>query len=217
MRNVTVLVLCVVTVLAGAGLIWCGVTATPTPDGWSRDREGALVIPAPHVGHDPHPSPVGPVAQSAPGQSGSRVIIPAVGIDARIAGRLSQRDDGGWYPPAHGVAWAAGSAPLSAASGTTTLAGHVWSTGEPGVFFRLREVRVGHEIAVTDEGRHLSRYRVTDITVTPKAMLPPSAWGTRSGPRRLILVTCGGRETGRAGHRSWDSNVIVVAEHVKDV
>jgi len=216
MRNATVLVLWMVTVLAGAGLIWYGVTATPTPDGWSRDREGALVIPAPQVGHNDHPSPVGPTvdASNVSRSGGTRVVVPSVGIDAPVEGVLARRGDGGWYPPAHGVARARQSAPVSARRGATMLAGHVWSVGDPGVFFNLHDVRLGAEVAVVADGQ-VERFRVTDVNVTPRTELPGWVWGDRSGPRRLILVTCGGRETTHAGHRSWDSNVIVVAAPIK--
>ncbi|MCM4179315.1 hypothetical protein HMPREF2768_00025 [Propionibacterium sp. HMSC068C01] len=214
MRRVIGLVACLVTAVVGSVLVWHGIDAGRTPQGWSRDSHGALVIPAPQTGHNPHPSPIGPVASPTPHQAGARVIVPAVGIDAPITGRLSQRTDGSWYPPAHGVARASQSAPLSAPSGTTMLAGHVWVVGDPGVFFRLREVHLGNEVAVTDQGR-VQRYRVTDITVTPKMKLPQWAWGTLSGPRRVILITCGGHETVRDGHRMWDSNVIVTATRIK--
>lgn len=213
-RRVIGLVTCLVTAVVGSVLVWHGIDAGRAPQGWSRDRHGALVIPAPQTGHDPHPAPVGPVARPAPGQSGSRVIVSAVGIDAPITGRLSRHGDGSWYPPAHGVARGSQSAPLSARSGTTMLAGHVWVVDEPGVFFRLREVRLGHEIAVTDQGR-VDRYRVTDITTSPRATLPQWVWGTSTGPRRVIMVTCGGHETVRDGHRMWDSNVIVTATRIK--
>ena len=56
------------------------------------------------------------------------------------------------------------------------------------------------------------RYRVTTVKIVRKDALPSSIY-TRTGPARLVLVTCGGPFNAKAGH--YRDNVIVTATPVR--
>jgi LPXTG-site transpeptidase (sortase) family protein len=128
--------------------------------------------------------------------------VSAVGIDTR-SGALGIPSDirrVGW--------WRDGAAP-GASAGTVLLAGHVDSAEHgAGAFYALRRARRGDTIRLTADGGAL-RYRVTSVRRVRKSALPSSIY-TRTGPPRLVLVTCGGPFD---GHHYRD-NVIVTAESV---
>jgi hypothetical protein len=122
--------------------------------------------------------------------------VSAVGIDTK-EGALGIPSDirrVGW--------WRDGAAPGDD-QGTVLIAGHVDSARDgAGAFYALRSARRGDVIRV--ERR---RYRVTSVRRVRKQALPSSLY-RRTGPARLVLVTCGGPFD---GHHYRD-NIIVTAE-----
>ncbi|ASR55806.1 class F sortase [Cellulomonas sp. PSBB021] len=99
--------------------------------------------------------------------------------------------------------------------GNTLVAAHVDSrlTGI-GPFARLRDVPPGATVTVTDADGTAHRYRVTGVEKIPKDSAPLDVWFARSGPPRLVLVTCGGTWQADIGH--YSDNVVVTAEPVAD-
>ena len=81
-----------------------------------------------------------------------------------------------------------------------------------GPFSRLRDVPSGAPVAVTDADGTVHRYRVTDVESIDKDSAPLDVWFARSGPPRLVLVTCGGTWQEDVGH--YSDNVVVTAEPV---
>jgi len=141
----------------------------------------------------------------------TRVRVTRLGIDARVsgvgidmrAGALGTPNDidrVGW--------WRDGAAP-GASVGTILLAGHVDSAKRgAGAFYALKTARRGDRIElVSDDGR-TRRYRVTSLRTMRKSALPAEIYSS-TGPRRLVLVTCGGPFDNRAGH--YRDNVVVTA------
>jgi LPXTG-site transpeptidase (sortase) family protein len=122
----------------------------------------------------------------------------AVGVDERGELAVPGPAQVGWYR--YG--------PAPGEPGATVLAAHVAYDGVDGVFRHLADLDVGDEVVVsTDEGA-LRSYRVSSVGEHPKEALPAEVWA-RTGPSRLVLITCGGSFD--AERRSYERNVVVWA------
>ena len=141
----------------------------------------------------------------------SRVDIPSLCIHAPM--RATSVVDGQLVIPSdvHEVGLDEDSARLDAHVGTTIVAGHVNFVGQgQGSFYFLRDVKPGADIAVSDAAGRRTQWRVYQVRSVRKSMLPKDIWSTR-GPRRLVLVTCGGVLLHRAGGNTYEDNVLVYA------
>ncbi len=161
------------------------------------------------------PPPPPSVAERAAARQAppARVLVPSVGLDARVEGvgvtprgDMTVPDDpavAGWYRY--------GPEPGST-EGSAVLVGHLDSeTGDLGEFAALRDVRAGDTVEVRRAGAEPVTYRVTARTTVPKDELPPSAF-RRSGPPVLTLITCAPPfEPERGG---YTANLVVTAEPV---
>jgi hypothetical protein len=182
-----------------------GGTSTPCRDA----AEIALVTPQIITGRNDHAAYV--AAPGVGGRTPTRVTIAARGIDAplvpvgisvsqHVLGAPEQIDQAGW--------WADGKAP-GAKSGTVLIAGHVDSAAEgPGAFFELPHAAVGDRVQVRTRNGRTYTYRVVSVRLYPKAQLPIGVW-SRTGPARLVLVTCGGPFDTVSRH--YRDNVVVTA------
>lgn len=206
-------------VAAGIGLlVWAVLPRPPqAPEGLALD-DGDLVVPSATPTRVQHPVPVGPTASvasmapSTPGDEAGRVVeIPALGVRAGVGADLRRDRFGGWIPDNDSLGRWPQSAPFGASSGTTMLAGHVWVGQRPGVFASLRHIQAGNVVVVRD-GDTVERFLVSSITQYPREAMPLDVWGGRSGPRKLVLVTCAGRaERDGDGRRHWSQNLVVEA------
>ena len=111
----------------------------------------------------------------------------------------------------HTVGIWTGGAPLDATTGTTTLVGHVNYVGQGnGAFHDLAFVQVGSTVTTVDATGRATSWVVTAITTTAKTDgVNPAALAGTPGPRRLVLVTCGGQYDGNL--QSYSDNVYVWA------
>lgn len=150
-----------------------------------------------------------PKAPAAPGTPVS-VTVSRVGISSSLQ-PLGLEPDGSLQPPSRfeQAGWyAKGIRP--GAVGPALIAGHVDSVAGPAVFYRLREVRVGDDIAVRDSLGAIRHFTVTDIQSYPKSKFPTEAvYGPTPLPV-LRLVTCTGNFD--ASKRSYVDNLVVSAE-----
>ena len=136
----------------------------------------------------------------------SHVYVPSLRIDAPwtrepvTAGGLSIPAD------VHTVGLAAAGQP-GGVVGTVLLAGHVNYVGQgAGALAELYRVAPGALVLLTDEHARVSRWVVTGLDDPLKRDVDKRIF-TASGPRRLVLVTCGG-----AVHDGeYDRNIIVTA------
>lgn len=109
-----------------------------------------------------------------------------------------------------------GGADVNAAQGTTLLAGHVDYVGQgAGAFYRLYRVEPGAVVVVTDGTGQATVWRVTSLSVIVKTALPAQLF-TNSGPRRLVLITCGGpllhqTDSNGQSYNTYRDNVVVTA------
>ncbi len=103
------------------------------------------------------------------------------------------------------------SAPLGARQGTTIIAGHVDNASQgDGAFYFLYQIKPGALITVTSPGHDTTSWRVYKTEIAEKTALPPGIWAL-AGPRRLVLVTCGGPlEHTQAGNTYLD-NILIYA------
>jgi hypothetical protein len=199
------------------------VLAVGVPVGWELTRPptaaGVSVVqalaatspgtPAPAgravVTRDATPAPVAEVPSPV------RLAVPTLDMDAPVDavgvtpdGQMSLPDDVarvGWYRfgPAPGQA------------GSAVLAGHVDSRAQGlGALAPLREATPGDEVQVTDGAGALTRWRVVGRELVEKPAVPLSSLFSRTGPPRLVLITCGGPFLPEL--RSYRDNVVVVAE-----
>ncbi|WP_278234556.1 class F sortase [Isoptericola sp. AK164] len=181
-------------------------SATPEPaqqDGADRaqDRSG---LDLPEV-----PVASAALTEAAPAPPPDRLVVHGlletpvrpVGVDPDGTMELPESGDvAGWYRfgPAPGDP-----------EGATVLASHVDTQDGVGQFARLTEASAGDDITVTDADGTRHRYTVTDITRYSKEAVPLDQFFDRSGERRLVLVTCGGRWDAEAGH--YEDNLVVTA------
>ena len=148
-----------------------------------------------------------------PGRDGPRPVaigIEAIGVRAPVVPVGVERrsesvevpadvDTVGWYRfgPSPGM------------PGSAVLLGHVDSRVRgAGVFFRLRELRVGDTVTVAFANGSTRSFHVAARRSYPKGELPAFVFG-RTGRAMLTLLTCGGSFDAAAG--SYSDNVVVVA------
>ncbi|GIG23650.1 hypothetical protein Cch01nite_43740 [Cellulomonas chitinilytica] len=175
----------------------------------STRRPSPVEPPAPVPVHD---AALGaqrpPVAAPAP----VRLVVPDARIDMPVDA-VGVQDDGQMQIPedADRAGWYRfGPAPGDPA-GTTVLAGHVDSRlSGVGQLARLREVGVGATLTVSTVDGKDHAYRVVDVQRVPKEAAPVDLWFDRTGPPRLVVVTCGGTFRRDTGH--YADNVVVTAE-----
>ena len=190
--------------IAGTPLI----AGVDTPCG--EETETTLVRPLILTGRGDRAGSAAAAAANALTAEPTRVALRRLGIDAPIAAVDIDTASGvldvplnigrvGW--------WRDGSLP-GASAGTILLAGHVDSARRgAGAFYALKGARRGDTITV-QSGDATRSYRVTSLRRVRKAALPTGLF-TRSGARRLVLVTCGGPFEAKT--KRYRDNVIVTA------
>ena len=100
-------------------------------------------------------------------------------------------------------------APTPGELGPAIIAGHVDWDGSPGVFFALRDLASGAEIAVEREDGSTAVFRVSSVEQFPKGEFPTDAVYADIDHAGLRLITCGGSFDRQA--RSYRDNIVVFA------
>jgi sortase (surface protein transpeptidase) len=112
----------------------------------------------------------------------------------------------------HLVGWWIASALPGSSQGSTVLVGHVDSAQAGlGAFGPLSAVTPGTTVSLSD-GVTSTDYRVTSLQYLEKGTGLPAELFARSGPPRLVLITCGGEFDEDTG--SYEENVVVTATPV---
>ncbi len=172
---------------------------------------GALVVHEPQVlSLGALPSGGLPVRAPQPPQPDPDAIsLPSVGVTSRLvplgisaAGVLDVPKDyklAGW--------WSSG--PKPGADGAAIVVGHVDSKTGPGVFYRLKQTKVGDEITVHRADNSTVVFVVDAVRQYAKQSLPTSVvYGSTPTPS-IRLITCGGSFDPKA--KSYRDNVVVFA------
>jgi LPXTG-site transpeptidase (sortase) family protein len=153
-----------------------------------------------------------------------RFVIPGLYIDAPV---ITEGLDENAAPKVPGrpdqVAWYDFSA-SPGLTGNAVFTGHVdWQTDDgvpiPGVFYRLREMKIGDVIEVALEDGASLEYRVTGNVATPYD--DPNVVKVMNGTDRdvITVITCGGTwlSNGRSANGgNYSHRIIVRAERVLD-
>jgi sortase (surface protein transpeptidase) len=179
--------------------------------------------PSPSVAPEPPPVfvPTVPIVDAAVQSQApaaappSQVSVASLGVDVPIipvglddAGNMELPADpaiAGWYKY--------GPAPASPA-GATVVAAHVDSLKYGlGPFAALADAAPGTEIVVTGPTGEARAYSVSTVETTGKGEVAWASVFDRTGPPRLILVTCGGEFDYSTRH--YLSNVIISATPVE--
>jgi hypothetical protein len=138
-----------------------------------------------------------------------QLIVPALGIDSRLAGLRVDRegrlqtpqdyDRAGWYRD--GV--------VPGDPGPAVLVGHVDSHSGPAVFFGLSSLKKGDIALVRRADGTTVTFVVQSIESFPKDEFPTErVYGSTEGPE-LRLITCGGEFDRRSDH--YLNNIVVFA------
>ncbi|MDT8909525.1 class F sortase [Amycolatopsis sp. PS_44_ISF1] len=185
-------------VAVGAALLLggCGAGTTPAPPPVSRAQ------------------PVGPETAAVaelPKSDPVSLDIPSIGAHSSLVPLGLNPDDTVQVPPV--------STPLQAGwyefgptpgeTGPAVVLGHVDGNKHKGIFYRLKEVKPGDEVAIARRDGRTAHFEVTKVDEVPKDVFPSDAvYGDTAGPE-LRLITCGGGFD-HAAHNYVD-NIIVYA------
>jgi len=139
-----------------------------------------------------------------------RVEVASIGVDSSLMD-LALQDDGSLEVPPDGTSagWYTG-APTPGELGPAVIAAHVDWDGEPGVFYRLRDLRLGAEIDVLREDGTTAVFVVTRVEQFAKDEFPTQTVYGDIDHAGLRLITCGGSFDSAA--RSYVDNIVVFAE-----
>jgi sortase (surface protein transpeptidase) len=163
----------------------------------------------------PTPRPVAaPTTQVTPMAASTpvRVQIPAIGVNSGLMALGLQADGTLQVPPSGFPAgWYTG-APTPGQLGPAIIVGHIDWGGHEGVFYHLRDLRPGDEVAVARVDGTTATFRVTQVQEYPKRSFPTNAvYGDINHPG-LRLITCGGAFDQQA--HSYVDDTVVYADLV---
>jgi sortase (surface protein transpeptidase) len=138
-----------------------------------------------------------------------RISIPAIGVNARVI-RLGLNPDRtievptnladtGWFEPG----------PEPGEQGSAVIVGHLESLAGPGVFARLRELRVGQTITIRLQDGSTVRYVADSMIRVPKSRFPTNRVYAQTKQPTLRLITCAGKMNAATGYHP--DNYIVFA------
>lgn len=158
--------------------------------------------------------PLGTMATSTPlnpGQYPTRLLIPALGINAKIEavginlkGNMaapSNFADVGWYR--YG--------PVPGQIGSANLAGHVDNgLALPGVFKPLDQIKTGDQIFIETKNGSQLRFVVAEIRTYPYQDVPLDLLFNQNDAVRLNLITCAGKLLTK--DRTYDQRLVVFAK-----
>jgi sortase (surface protein transpeptidase) len=136
-----------------------------------------------------------------------RIIIPAIGVNAGVVPLGLNPDhtievpsnlaDTGWFRPG----------PEPGEQGAAVIVGHLEGRGGRGVFYRLRELRVGDVITIRLHDRSTLHFVARSMLRVPKNRFPTRRVYARTREPTLRLITCAG-ELNPATGRHPDNYIV---------
>jgi LPXTG-site transpeptidase (sortase) family protein len=143
-----------------------------------------------------------------------RITIPAINVTANVID-LGLNPDGTLEVPQNFAEtgwWTGGARPGE--QGASVIVGHFDSYTGPAIFYRLRELKPGDEVQVSDIAGQIVRFRVEDSRQVNKNAFPrDDVYGKTEEPT-LRLITCDGPFNTRLGQ--YRDNLIVFASRIDD-
>ena len=192
-----------------------GGPAEPSPSG---DAGRSTVLSEPRgdarLDDDVDKAPRAPAQVRAP----ATLQVPDLGVESPVV-RTSMDASSSIIVPEDVLltGWFDGSQRLGARHGSTVIVGHRDSASQgSGALYAIEELPIGSRITVVGLDGTDYDFTVDSVEFVDKATLPREAPRifTRSGPYRLVLITCGGDFDASAG--SYLSNVIITAAPSSD-
>jgi hypothetical protein len=139
------------------------------------------------------------ISGASPDRRPVRVLIPAVGLSARVVPvgltptghiKMPQPSTAGWYR------WDS----TPGAVGPWVLVGHVDSDRGPAVFYRLSSVRRGETVQMVRGDGSTIWFVISKVTVVSRADFPSQAVFGRTPRTAIRLITCTGAFDPRIGY-----------------
>ena len=142
-----------------------------------------------------------------------RLAIPSIDVNAKVQetgltakgemGIPTNFTDVAWYK--HGT--------IPGEVGSAVIDGHVDNAlGLPGVFSKLKNVKRGDDIYVTDKNGTKIHFVVREVQEYPYDKAPAEEIFNESERSLLRLITCGGKWIQSA--KTYDTRVVVTAEYI---
>lgn len=142
----------------------------------------------------------------------SRLVIPAINVDAKIV-PVGLTSDGSMQTPSTGkVGWYE-LGPVPGEQGPAVLIGHVDNTKGADVFYRLKRLEPGDEIYVWGDDDSPAVFVVDSLEEHLKIDLPKDRIWEYTGTAVIRLITCGGTFDRTTHH--YLSNLIVYGHLVR--
>jgi sortase (surface protein transpeptidase) len=141
-----------------------------------------------------------------------RIVIPAIGVSAKVVPLGLNRDGTIQTPMKWGVAGWYTNGPTPGMRGPAVVVGHVDSKSGPAVFYRLRALLRGDLIRIDRGDGTVVRFRVQRSEHWPKSHFPSKRVYGPTSQAALRLVTCGGSFDAATGH--YLENTIVYAARI---
>jgi hypothetical protein len=137
------------------------------------------------------------------------VSIPSLGVTAPLKAEPISGNQLDIPSDVHDVGIWSGGGAITGTQGTVLLAGHVnwWNQGN-GALYDLASLQPGAAIYVRGSTGVTTAWQSVSLHAYLKADLPQTIFAP-SGPRRLVLVTCGGAFDPTTGH--YADNVVAIA------
>lgn len=173
---------------------------------------GCTAQPATPAASPPAPSTSAAPAAGLPASEPTAIDIPRIGAHSSLVPLGLNADNTIEVPPV-GTPQQAGwyeYGPTPGEVGPAVILGHVDGNKQPGIFYRLKELRPGDEVSVSRMDGATARFRVSEVEQIDKDVFPSDAvYGDTANPE-LRLITCGG-SFDHAAH-SYRDNIIVFAD-----
>lgn len=211
---------CAVTML-GVGSLACGqhdtldepsVVATAPAEKTPPPAQGPMPGSEPPPAEKASPPAQGPMAAPMAESEPVSIEIPALGVSSEVMDLGLQPDGSMEVPPgAYPAGWYT-AAPTPGELGPAIIAGHVDWNGDPGVFFKLHEIKPGDDVTVRRRDGSTALFRVDDVAQYPKNEFPTEAVYGNIDRAGLRLITCGGVFDSSAD--SYLDNIVVYANLV---
>lgn len=144
-----------------------------------------------------NPDRASPLTLSAGSIGIEAAPIRPVGVDGDGYFDVPAREEVGWYS----------FGPAPGERGSSVLAAHISTDGQPGVFKDLRDLDTGHQLSVGFDDGSTELFTVLGLVQYSKDVLPIDKLFDRSGAASMVLITCGG--TFNPQLNSYDDNIIV--------
>jgi LPXTG-site transpeptidase (sortase) family protein len=150
------------------------------------------------------------LAEIPSGDHPSRLVIPALSIDAHVQDTtITKRGTMGTPTNFTDVAWYEYGT-LPGDPGEAVIDGHVDNgLGLDGVFIHLDTIKTGEDIFITRQDGTKLHFVVTSVKWYDYKNVPMQTLLSLSGTSRLALITCGGNWV--AGEKTYDERLVVEA------